>query len=251
MFFAKRACVTGATGLILSIAPRPNARGAVPRGVVARFPRGAIGLIDRRVLRFQWSPRVSAQKAEHIGGGETESKCEQSFPATMDAGDLFLGSLEDSAAAWDTGPTANLVCPSRLARRNRILERRGSPRVATHSAKARFRLGDSRHAADYPAGIAGNRASPTAFALDADIPALFRRHCVEAPWRRSAGSRTFSRIVGFAPTRGEDTSEGHFILSLVDFRKDPSGSTSRCPGASAAFVHIVQEAPELSGGGFH
>ena len=47
------------------------------------------------------------------------------------------------------------------------------------SLEARFRLGDGRlgevrRAADTPAGFAGRRGKFTAFALEADIPALLR-----------------------------------------------------------------------------
>ena len=88
-------------------------------------------------------------------------------------------SREDSVVVLDTGATANLVCFSWLAHHNRILERRGIPRVSTYPSKARFRfangrLGDVRQAADIPLGVAGAQVKFTAFAPDADIPTLLR-----------------------------------------------------------------------------
>ena len=53
----------------------------------------------------------------------------------MDAGDLFLVPQEDIVAFLGAGATANIVCFRWLPRRNRILERRGIPRVATYSSK--------------------------------------------------------------------------------------------------------------------
>ena len=72
-----------------------------------------------------------------------------------------------------------------LARHNRILDRRGNPRVTTYPSQAGFCLGDGRHgqehhAADFPAGVAGHRGMFTAFALEADIPALLRKGAMEA-----------------------------------------------------------------------
>ena len=53
---AKRACVTGAIGVILKITWRQDARGAIPReGTAARVPRSATGPIDHPILLFQWA----------------------------------------------------------------------------------------------------------------------------------------------------------------------------------------------------
>ena len=79
---------------------------------------------------------VVAQKAESFGGGEAESKREKPFAATMDVGDLFLVAQEDSAAVLDTGAAATLVCCSRRARHNRILEIFGNPRATTYPSEA-------------------------------------------------------------------------------------------------------------------
>ena len=97
----------------------------------------------------------------------------------MEMGESFFASHEDSAVALDTGATANLVCSRWLAHYNRILERRGIPRMSTYPSKARFRfvdgrLGEVRQAADIPLGIAGAQVKFTALAPDADVPVLLR-----------------------------------------------------------------------------
>ena len=87
---------------------------------------------------------VLAQKAGQIGEGGAGNKCEQASAGGTDVGDFFLVLPGDSVVALGTGAAANLVCLSGLARRNRILERRGMPLVAACTAKARFRFGDGR-----------------------------------------------------------------------------------------------------------
>ena len=94
-------------------------------------------------------------------------------------------SREDGAAALDTGATAHLVCFSWLARHNRILELRGIPGVTAYPSQARFRFGDGRlgevrHEANVPVGIAGSKNMFTAFVPDEDIPALLRKGAMEA-----------------------------------------------------------------------
>ena len=44
---------------------------------------------------------------------------------------------------------------------------------------------------------------------------------------------------------------GHYILSVVDFRRDPSRIAPECPEASASFLHFVHERPDVSDGGLH
>ena len=125
------------------------------------------------------------QKAESAGGSETGSKCEQPFVTSVGSGDTFMVSQEDSVVVLGAGSTANLVCFSWLAPRNRILERRGIPRVAAYPPQARFRFGDGRfgevrRAVDILAGIAGNKGAPAAFAPEGGIPALLRQGAIEA-----------------------------------------------------------------------
>ena len=127
------------------------------------------------------STPVLDQKAERLKIEETESDCEQSLSATLDMGGLFLVSKDESVVVLDTGATANLVC---FQHHNRLLGRSGLQRVSTYPSKARSRfgggrLGEESHAADIPAGIAGNKGKFAAFALDADIPALLREGAAE------------------------------------------------------------------------
>ena len=153
----------------------------------------------------------------------------------------------------DTGATANVVPFSWPGRRNRILEQHGIPKVA----KARFSFGDGRlrevrHAADVPVGIAGNRGMFTAFALEAEIPALLREGVMEA----LGGKSNFLRGSLNLPRQGAQkrlgvNRVGRYILSVVDFRKDPSRSASRCPEASASLFHLVQKCPDLSDRDLH
>ena len=103
-----------------------------------------------------------AQKVGHLNSKEAGSGCGQSFPATLDAGGLFLASKGDSAVVLDTGATANLACCRRLEHHNRLLEKNEYQSVSTYASTARFRsgdgrLGDVRHAADIPLGVARNK----------------------------------------------------------------------------------------------
>ena len=85
----------------------------------------------------------------------------------------------------DTGTAANLACSQWLNRNNSMLGKMGPPRVPTYPAQERFkfgegRMGDVRFAADKTRGIAGAKGNSTAFVLDADIPALFRKMVSES-----------------------------------------------------------------------
>ena len=171
------------------------------------------------------TPRLP-QKAGGTGDGETESDREQSFAATADVEDLYLVSQEAREVVLDTGATAKLACFSWLARHNRILGRRGIPRVTTCPSKATFRpgdgcLGEARHAADIPVGVAGIRGRLTAFAPEADIPALLRSRAMEALGGQLdflRGSLNLRRQGEQIPLRVNRV--GHHILSAVDLRKD-------------------------------
>ena len=104
-------------------------------------------------------------------------ECDRSFSTALDLGGQFLYEAADSLGVLDTGATANLVCFGWPPRRNRTLEGKGVPRVSTYPACTRFkfrggRLGEVRHDADIPVGIAGNVGKFAAFVLGADIPAL-------------------------------------------------------------------------------
>ena len=120
-----------------------------------------------------------------MGESEAGNRCKQSVATAMDAGDAFMVSQEDSVAARASCATADLVCSSWLARRNRILELRGLPREPTCPARARVRFGDGRfgevrRAAKSPVGITGNKGAFTAFALERGSPASVRNGAMEA-----------------------------------------------------------------------
>ena len=100
-------------------------------------------------------------------------------------------------------------------------------------------------------GVAGNRGTFTAFALEADIPALLRKGAMESPAGQLDflhGPLNLHRRLAQKPLGGNRV--GHYILSVVDFREDPSRSLPR-PEVSASFLTIVQKAPDLSDGGLH
>ena len=95
---------------------------------------------------------------------ETTCEREQSVPTTLDAGALFLASAEDSVAVLDTGTTANLARFRWIEHHDRPSGKRGRRGVSIFPSSARFRfrfrdghLGDVRHSADIPVGIAGNQ----------------------------------------------------------------------------------------------
>ena len=123
---------------------------------------------------------VSVTKAEQPEGEETKNEYGQSFLATLDAGGLVLASDSESVVVLDAGAAASLICFRRLERRNCISQRNDYQKASTHPSSARFRLGDVRlgdvhHATDVPVGIAKSEGTSTAFAPDADIPALLRK----------------------------------------------------------------------------
>ena len=68
-----------------------------------------------------------------MGSEETRSECEQSFPTASDVGGLLLVSEWESAAALDTGATANVVCFRWLEHYNRLLGKEGRQGVPTFS----------------------------------------------------------------------------------------------------------------------
>ena len=126
---AKRACVIGDIGVIVSITWRQDVRGAIPReGMEVRSPKSATEFIDRPTLRSQWRFLFCPRKRK-ISEVAIHSKCEQSLAASVVAGDLFLVSQEDSVVLSDTGAAATLARFGWLAHHNRILARRGIPRA--------------------------------------------------------------------------------------------------------------------------
>ena len=101
---------------------------------------------------------------------------------------VFLGNsgCGGIAEVLDTGATATLVCFRRPQNHNRPLEKNGRQEVSTYPSSARFRsgvgrLGEVRHAAGIPVGIAGRKGKFTAFMPDPNIPALLLKGAMEAP----------------------------------------------------------------------
>ena len=117
----------------------------------------------------------------------------------MDTGGLFLLAESAIVAVLRAGSAANLFCFRILGRHNRILRREGLSRVSTYPASARLKFGDGRllevrHAAYIPVGIAGNKGMFSAFALEADIPAVLRKGAYGAPCVQLDFSRDISTL---------------------------------------------------------
>ena len=105
---------------------------------------------------------VTAQNSGQLERYGEGGNCGESFSTTLDMGGLFVLAESDGVFVLDAGVTANLVCFRYLENRDRILQRKGFPRVSRYPASARFKFGDGRqgevlHAADIPAGIVDNR----------------------------------------------------------------------------------------------
>ena len=172
------------------------------------------------------SVRGADQRASEGGSGQ----CEQSFSTTKEIGGLLALAESDTVAVLDTGATPNLVCFNQLERHNRVLQRKGAPRVSTFPPSARFRFGDGRvgevpHAADIPAGAAGSKGEFVAFGLEADIPAFSRKGALEA----LGGDLDFSRDIStLLKQRAEIllrvSRTGHYISRGVDTRLGRTGT---------------------------
>ena len=110
-----------------------------------------------------------------------------------------------TVAVLDTGATANLVCFEWFENHNSHMQKLGIPEVSTYPTAARFefcdgRVGEVRYAADIKVGIAGRRGAFTAFALEADAPALLSRRVPES----LGGRLDFARGVLTIRNRGAD-----------------------------------------------
>ena len=97
------------------------------------------------------------------------------------------------------------------------------------------RLGDLRCAADIPAGIAGNLGKITAFAPDADIPALSCKGASDD----LGGQLDFFRKLSTLRKQGVDIplefySSGHNVVSAAPLGKATSKSVNR-PTFSASY----------------
>ena len=201
-------------------------------------------------------PAPSACSESYPPEKKAEGHIEQSFSASPDSGCQLVCARDDSVVVLDTGATANLVCFRWLSRHNSPLEQKGFLRVLTYPAQARFKFGDGRtgnvcFAADITEGTAGAKGALTAFALDADIPALLRKGALEA----LAGQLDFARNTLILGSRGigiphRVNAMGHYILSVDDFPADPV-----TPGVGSPFSASFSEwgpprkRPNLENGG--
>ena len=169
-------------------------------------------------------------------------------------GELFRASDSDSLVVVGTGATANLVCLCWPARRNRTLGRERYRKVSTYPSSARLRFGDGRldevrQTADIPAGIAESAGKFTPFALDAGFPALLRKDA----WGVLGGEPDLPCDLSTFREQGMSISlreswMGHYILSAVDFREDPSrkviGPAVSAPRFEWAFTNKRPNLPE-------
>ena len=91
-----------------------------------------------------------------------------------------------------------------------------------------------RHAGDVPGGIADNKGSSAAFALEADIPTSLRKGALEALGGRLdfSGDISTSRKQWVDTPRGVNRT-GHYLPSVVDFgmehSRKPNGPNSFGP----------------------
>ena len=100
---------------------------------------------------------------------------------------------------------------SRVARNhNSILGGQGLPMISAYPARASFKFGDGhpgkvRRAAEITAGTSGSRRALTAFALEADSPALLRKEESETLCGRSDFAR---EAFDSSKSRGGNSPEG-------------------------------------------
>ena len=127
---------------------------------------------------------VAARMADQ-SVNEKVAKVSSPFRTPKKISGLSVNAGSGSFVDLNAGDTAHSVCSSWRGRQNRIVRRKGFPRVSTHPATARFRFGTRilavvGRAANIPVGIAGDQREFAAFALEADIPALLCKGASDA-----------------------------------------------------------------------
>ena len=106
----------------------------------ARCSEGAIWLIGHPFPLFRWGSYYAPENGKYWGWRDREQMRTVSRRKV------------GSVAVLETRATANIVCFGRLGRHNRILERRGIPRVTTYPSKVKFRFGDGSLGGGTPRG---------------------------------------------------------------------------------------------------
>ena len=134
---------------------------------------------------FRWNRRYAWEMMSASQKKGNKSYWRQSFSTTVDLRGQSLRTCEDSVVVLETGAAANMARFRRLGNRKFLLGEKGSSRISTYPARARYKIGDGRPGAVRSAtGIAlGNAArggTPATFALEADIPALLREGALGA-----------------------------------------------------------------------
>ena len=128
---------------------------------------------------------ISKRKDAPSGKNGGKGNDKQSFSTALDLGGQFLCMGEDTVGVLETGATANSVCFKWLGTRNSISETQGLPRISAYPPAVRSKSADGRPGevhfpVDITVRIAGCKGTPTAFVLEADIPALSRKGASEA-----------------------------------------------------------------------
>ena len=142
---------------------------------------------------------VSASEAEQLACEEARRGNGQSFSTTLDVGGVIPGLGLGKRVGLGNGRYGQPRVLRWLEHHNCISERRGFYGVSPNPPSARFRFGDgrmgeARHAGDIPACIARSKGKFSAFAADAEIPALLREGPLETPGGELDLSRDMSTL---------------------------------------------------------
>ena len=199
------------------------------------------------ILRLPRKPPMgvgSPQKLAPSGPARTRV---QSFSTAMELGRLFLASPSESAVALGAGATADLVCRKWLANHNAILGKQVLGTAVPYPSSARYKFGDGRigeveHESDIEVGNAGRRGAFTAFALDAEIPALLRKGALGALGAQLDFEKD-TLSCWRVPLRVN--AMGRYVVSVVEL--------GRRPHVAASYFEwsFVEELPDLTDGGLH
>ena len=192
---------------------------------------------------------ISVQTDGYDEKSDQRGKCGRPLSATLDLGGQFLCVREDCVVALGAGAAANLVLFNWLENHNLLLGTHGFPGVSTYPTGARFEFGDGRQgearlAADISVGNAGAVGALTAFAFEADSPALLRKGILEATGGQSACTAVMLTL------RNHEL--GHYVFIVVSLGKGPP-SLDRGPKLTASYFEwaCAKKRPDLADGGLH